>query len=35
LGGLFSALRLSQAPIPINLGDLVTAYARKRDHVPA
>ena len=30
LGGLFTALRLSQAPIPINLGDLVTAYAQKR-----
>ena len=28
-GGLFKALRLSQAPIPINLGDLFTAYAMK------
>jgi hypothetical protein len=29
LGGLFKLLRLSQAPIPINLGDLFTAYAVK------
>ncbi|MGH2592809.1 MAG: class I SAM-dependent methyltransferase [Anaerolineae bacterium] len=28
-GGLFKLLRLSQAPIPINLGDLFTAYAIK------
>jgi len=29
LGGLFKTLRLSEVPIPINLGDLVTAYALK------
>ncbi len=30
LGGLFKLLRLDQAPIPINLGDLFTAYALKQ-----
>jgi len=30
LGRLISRLRLSQAPVPINLGDLFTAYATKR-----
>ncbi|HLF28651.1 MAG TPA: class I SAM-dependent methyltransferase [Anaerolineae bacterium] len=29
LGGLFGLLHLRQAPIPINLGDLFTAYAMK------
>jgi 2-polyprenyl-3-methyl-5-hydroxy-6-metoxy-1,4-benzoquinol methylase len=29
LGGLFSLLRLGQLPVPINLGDLFTAYATK------
>jgi ubiquinone/menaquinone biosynthesis C-methylase UbiE len=30
LGGLFRLLRLSETPIPINLGDLVTAHALKQ-----
>ncbi len=30
LGGLFGALRLRQTPIPLNFGDLVTAYAIKK-----
>jgi SAM-dependent methyltransferase len=30
LGGVIKLLRLSQTPIPINLGDLFTAYAVKR-----
>ena len=29
LAGLFRALRVSQTPVPINLGDLFTAYAVK------
>ncbi len=29
LGGLFRLLRLGQLPVPINLGDLFTAYATK------
>lgn len=31
LGRLFTSLRLSQVPLPINLGDLFTAYAIKRE----
>ncbi|HET7091235.1 MAG TPA: class I SAM-dependent methyltransferase [Anaerolineae bacterium] len=30
LGGLIALLRLNRAPVPINLGDLFTAYATKR-----